>query len=138
MTDDSVAAENSQGFEILIGKTNRAESQAAAGLLRNRDYSVTVSGTRVLLSGESDYMLQAAVNAFLDGLIMQDEILYSTCQITVCGSYPVSEMTANGVAIEQYRIVYAEGISLAFDLAQDIAQLLCEQTGWLLGGRNRL
>lgn len=132
VTDDSVAAKNSQGFEILIGKTNRAESQAAAGLLRNRDYSVTVSGTRVLLSGESDYMLQVAVNAFLDGLIMQDEILYSTCQITVCGSYPVSEMTANGVAIEQYRIVYAEGTSLAFDLAQDIAQLLCEQTGWQL------
>lgn len=132
VTDDSVAAENSRGFEILIGKTNRAESQAAAGLLRYRDYSVTVSSNRIMLSGESDYMLQSAADAFLDGLIWQDGILYSTCQITVCGSYPVSEMTANGVAIEQYRIVYADGISLSFDLAQDIAQLLCEQTGWLL------
>lgn len=132
VTDDSVAAEKSQGFEILIGKTNRPESLTEAKRLRYRDYSVSVSGNRILLSGESDYMLQSAVDAFLGGLTVQDGILYSTCRVTVCGSYPVSGMTVNGVPITEYRFVYEEGSSLSSDLAQSLAGLLRDQTGWML------
>lgn len=132
VTDNSPAAEKSRGYEILIGRTNRPESMSAAGRLRFRDWSVSREGDRILLSGDADSMLAYAVDAFLDGLRMVDGEVYATCWKTVTGSYPVPEMTVNGTPLAEWRIVYADGNSLASDMASRVAELLRDETGWTL------
>lgn len=132
VTDNSPAAEKSRGYEILIGRTNRPESTAAAGRLRFRDWSVSREGNRILLSGDADSMLGFAVDAFLGGLRQEGGELYATCWKTEVGSYPVQEMTVNGTPLAGWRIVYADGVSLASEVAARVAELLRDETGWVL------
>ena len=132
VTDNSPAAEKSRGYEILIGRTNRPESTAAAGRLRSRDWSVSRDGNRILLAGDADSVLAYAVDAFLGGLRQEGGELYATCWKTEVGSYPVQEMTVNGTPLAGWRIVYADGVSLASEVAARVAELLRDETGWAL------
>lgn len=75
--DDSVAA-NSSSKEILIGLTNRAESEAMRNkLLNNRsnnfyDYIIAVSGNKIIIDATSAEVLQEAVKFFNTTFLSED------------------------------------------------------------------
>ena len=51
--------------EILVGKTNRAESSAMMNELAPNEYGVAVSGNKIVIAGGTDQMLAKAVAYFL-------------------------------------------------------------------------
>lgn len=58
--------DNTAAYEILIGKTNRPESEAAmATLSGEHDYLIRIAGNKVILVGSSDQAVEAAVAEFL-------------------------------------------------------------------------
>ncbi|MBO5898525.1 MAG: hypothetical protein J6R04_05905, partial [Clostridia bacterium] len=52
--------------EILVGKTNRAESTALIDTLAPNEYGVAVSGNKIVIAGGNDAMLSKAVAYFLN------------------------------------------------------------------------
>ena len=60
--DDSKSA---SGPEILIGNTNRKESQQTQAGLSRYDYRITVQGKNIAIAGGGDLAMQTAVNAFV-------------------------------------------------------------------------
>lgn len=129
VTDDSPAAQNSAGYEILVGETNRAESAEAYASLHYRDYSVSVVGNKIVIAGEAQYMLKPAVEAFVKGLVAREGTLYATWFGTVGGKYPNGQLNIGGRALSGYRIVYPQGDLLASDTAEQVRLLLRRQTG---------
>lgn len=55
--------------EILIGKTNRPESAAAAEMLNGYGYLVTVMNQKLVIYAASDNLLRYAVDYFLDNCV---------------------------------------------------------------------
>lgn len=56
---------STSGKEILVGNTNRAES-AAVGELLYMDYTIRISGDKIILLGGSPLATQSAVETFFD------------------------------------------------------------------------
>lgn len=54
--------------EILIGSTNRPESEKGAEGLGKNEWRVSTAGKKIVISGGSDFATGAAVNAFLGAL----------------------------------------------------------------------
>lgn len=55
-------------LEILVGRTNRAESIAAHAALKETEYTIAVMGKRLVIVGYDDACTTAAVTAFIDML----------------------------------------------------------------------
>jgi hypothetical protein len=64
-------------FEILVGQTNRAESEKAFGDLKYNDYSITVDGRKLVISAYSDEKITEAVNYVVDLLKGKEELVFS-------------------------------------------------------------
>ena len=62
--------------EILIGSTNRPESSAALDGLAPREWRITVSGTKLVIAGGSEWALGDACAAFAAGLSEKEGIMY--------------------------------------------------------------
>ncbi len=56
-------------YEILVGNTNRPESQAFISKLRTHDYGYAVAGTKIVIAGGNDSGTAAAVDAFVENII---------------------------------------------------------------------
>lgn len=56
---------DSEELEILIGATNRRESQEVLATLQTGEYKVCVSGNKLVLIGTTDYLTALAVQAFV-------------------------------------------------------------------------
>ena len=69
MKDATNSKYTEEPCEILIGTTNRAETQAFAGKMRNKDYGYTVIGTKIVIAGGSPDATAAAVEAFVENVI---------------------------------------------------------------------
>lgn len=70
-------------YEILVGPTNRAQSEAVTGMGEN-EYVISVSGTKVVLLGGSDLATRAAVDEFLQILRSKDEL---SCGVDLVSGY---------------------------------------------------
>ena len=64
-TDWTDQNNNANIKEILVGKTNRAESTAVISALKSKEYAIKVSGNKIVIAGASDDLLAKAVSAFL-------------------------------------------------------------------------
>lgn len=56
-------------YEILVGNTNRPESQEFISTLRTNDYGYAVAGTKIVIAGGNDKGTAAAVDAFVENII---------------------------------------------------------------------
>ncbi len=94
--------------EILIGGTNRPESEKYADALLYGDYVCAKIGNRYVMTGGSADSTIAAVDWFIDNVLSGDgtyttgedfEYLYTT-------DYPLAEMTVGGTSIAEMTIQY--------------------------------
>ncbi|MBR7098148.1 MAG: hypothetical protein IKC59_01925 [Clostridia bacterium] len=131
VADDSIAAKKSEGKEILIGLTNREESIAAHATLRSRDYSAVIRGDKIVLAGQSFYMLINAYEAFREHMVSRDGSVYSNCNVQYTASYTAKNPCINGVSLGEYRIVY-QNRSDAKEMASAIRAILETDTGYML------
>lgn len=116
-SDDSVAA-NSSSKEILIGLTNRAESETMRNkLLNNRsnnfyDYIIAVSGNKIIIDATSAEVLQEAVNFFNTTFLSADgEHTIPEDYIFIRAEAVATSMKINGKDVSKYVIVCEEAPS---------------------------
>lgn len=96
--------------EILVGKTNRAESIEFAKKLKKNDYVIAVKNSKIIILGGSEESTLKAIEYFENkylytkdssiSLEAKDSIVFSYAY-----QYKISELTFNGTPISEFTIV---------------------------------
>jgi len=121
--------------EILVGNTERPESQEFLSGLKKNDYGYALIGTKIVIAGGDDAGTILAVKKFvsdvLKPLTKESEIFYSeTMNFLFTAKYKFDSLSICGVSFKDYRIVYKNGGSFGEDImAEMIADKLEAYTG---------
>ena len=116
-------AASESAFEIVIGGTNRGDSQTKTEALNSFDYSVTVNGGKIyLLPGANEKTPTAAVEAFLSKLeeiknAGKMELTTSSFSVSYAAEYLTKNITLNGAPISDYTIIYRNNDPVTSKLA---------------------
>ncbi|MBO5295001.1 MAG: hypothetical protein J6B71_07160 [Clostridia bacterium] len=104
-------------LEILLGNTNRPESQEAlAQTPRLKDYFVGVIGNKYVVAGNNEAMIEKALNFFLSKYVYVNKKGTENGSLIVdaednhlgLGSYTLNSLKIAGEDLSKYSIVYAE------------------------------
>jgi len=96
------------GFEILVGKTNRPESDISALGLTDKDFYIGRIGDRIVIRGLNDATTDQAVDYFITNYVVDGKVtIPENLNLLWRFQYPASAITINGSSIEEYQIVYA-------------------------------
>ncbi|MBO7303186.1 MAG: hypothetical protein J6U68_03260, partial [Clostridia bacterium] len=130
---DSVKEDGSP--EILIGLTNRAESEAARKALSSYlDFSITVTDNKIVIYANTAERLAAAVKKFYSVLTFTNKLLAYPNKNTYVDSYKsysYSSLKIADVAINKFSIVISSTASQTEkDTAATLAQWIGLNTGY--------
>lgn len=130
-SDDWVKpGETGKPYEILVGRTNRPETEAVLADLRYHDYAIRVIGDKLVILGASDEKTAEAMNFFLENCVTAEGItLPSNYNTIVRGEYAYENVTLGGVPLQQYKVVYATG---AAEAAKQLAASFGEEFGCIM------
>lgn len=111
--------------EILVGKTNRAESIEFAKKLKKNDYVIAVKNSRIIILGGSEESTLKAIEYFENkylytkdssiSLEAKDSIVFSYAY-----QYKISELTFNGTPISEFTIVRPTASNAFSNYAADV------------------
>lgn len=133
LTDDFLSrgeAVPDMAKEILIGVTNRSESIRARLSLGSLDWSVSVSGDRIIIVGGSEEALASAAGYFVSDVLKKD----SSGTLTVAGDFSyihsdpagtvniLQSLSVSGNDISKYSVIYGKD---AISSEKTAAQKLC-------------
>lgn len=110
------------GKEILIGHTNRSESQDVLSKLRADDYLIAVSGDKLVIGGGSADKNREAVLKFIQLYFSQTQtslVLASDYRYEKFATYPVTSITLGGRELSEYSIVYSKDCASIANLLSD-------------------
>ena len=98
-------------FEVLIGRTNRDESEIVYSNLRADDFAVTVVGTKVVIAAFTELKMNEAINYFKEKLQAgSGSATFAAADSKISRAiYGISAITVNGVELSNYKIVYKTG-----------------------------
>ncbi len=97
-------------YEILVGSTNRAESEAASSGLRTGDWTVARTGTKIVLL--SDEKLADAVDYFIANYVHDGNIYIPDGEThTVAGVYLFESIEIAGIPLDEYTLCYSDSES---------------------------
>lgn len=126
----NTAAEDIYKYELLIGNTDRAETQAALAEIRYNDFIICVSGTRVVIAGHNDSKTVEAVNYFIESYVSGSALtLPAELRYASSGSYAGEGVTLMGKPLSDYTLVYKGSYR---SMAQTIADEVGMYTGVVL------
>ncbi len=111
--------------EILIGLTNRPESESGTSALPLNGYSILPQGEKIVVCARSKAILLDALNRFAE-IISEDGGIPEE-GVAGRSERPVTSITLNGKKIEEFEIVY-QSLSMA-DAASAINAYLADKTG---------
>ena len=122
--------ENRHKYEILVGATNRDESVAAIDSLKYNDFIITMTETRVVITGGCDEATVAAVDYFIENYIKDDALVMTVGTVSrVNGKYIRNDVKLGGVDLSDYSIIYTSDLKSSAQLA---AQKLGINTGAIM------
>lgn len=104
--------------EILVGATNREESQKHKEGLRLKDYLITFENDRVVILGGSAEATAEAVEYFLTDYINETEKTVTVYKNRIDEkqyNYLLGDLTINGTPLSRYKIVYPASAKGATD-----------------------
>ena len=124
-------------YEILLGETNRKESQDFIPTLRQDDQGYTCIGKKILVGARDDRSLMEAIDDFTVTVVMgkkSDEMFFRPEWARVNqGRYETETLTVNGKPIQSFRIVYPiRGSAFEEALATKLQLAIADQTGYIL------
>lgn len=129
-----------QECEILIGITNRPESQAFVADMRADDYGYAVVGKKLVIAGRTEAGTIKALSAFTDKVIARYEsdgsleaFASSKDNYLYTAEYAVDSFTLGGVDIREFTVVYPKKRNIGEDIAAErIANEIAESCGYVL------
>ena len=96
--------------EILIGATNRSQSEEISKMLRRGESYVGLSNGKMIILGATEEDTVSAIAAFeeLISKRAQEKVLFDSKTDLIHNkvSYDLSDMTVNGVSLTEYTILY--------------------------------
>ncbi len=134
-SDDS--ADGTDAYEILIGNTNRVESQQALDLLlektggRYNDYIICSIGKKIVINALNADSLELAVNYFVENYLNKDGIKGGLAYFNATeGDF--KEITVNGVSIGKFNLVrqHLNGSYLSMVEMENMQEVLVQKTGY--------
>lgn len=117
-------------YEILVGTTNRTDSQTMTAGLRYHEFVIGQTEKHIVIAGGSEEATASAVDFFIQHFITDEGISLPEEIYIHRHTYPIESLSLNGCPVETYTIVADR--SLADSLPQQIADVLIEQTGYTL------
>ncbi|MBQ8382101.1 MAG: glycoside hydrolase family 88 protein [Clostridia bacterium] len=97
-TDDASAHENAK--EILIGSTNRKESESALAELAFNEYIIKVDGPKIVICGACEKATLQAVEYFGANYVVAGEVLEIPSDLMVKGYVDMTVSSETGVSYE--------------------------------------
>ena len=113
-------------FEVLIGRTNRAESEIVYSNLRADDFAVTVVGSKIVIAAFTETKMNEAINYFKEKLQTSNgSATFAANDAKIARAiYGISSFTINGAELSNYKIVYKTGTTAEI---KNTANLLAEK-----------
>ncbi len=99
-------------FEILIGKTNREASRTLNSGLKDDDWVIAVSGTKIVICGGTPAATLNAAQKFITDYLpagTDSLALPADLYIKTAGTYPVADFLINGTPISEFRLIEPSG-----------------------------
>ncbi len=126
---------DNDNFEILVGLTNRPESEAErAALPGYLDCSVTVRENKICIYANTSERLEAAVKFFVENTVLEGaNLIYKGGKFMDVFPYPLANLAFAGNPVKDYKIIIAKDASNAeIKLAEEIRIHIAEVSGaWL-------
>ncbi len=121
--------------EILVGETNRPETQEFKKLLRYNDYGYALIGEKVVVFGYTDDTAKKAIELFtkdvLSAEVENDVLMASGTEKVIKATYDVENATINGRPFSEYTIVYPRRIvNGEAERAKALALIMSEISGF--------
>ncbi len=137
------SADQEAVYEILLGNTNRTESQEAMKRIRADEYLIEAVGTKLVIGGTTERANQNAVNRFVNDWMVDSETLYAGCTdgslsfgvddaYLYTKKYTISTMTLNGTPISQCSIVIPDDWAAEKGVAKLLRRHIRLYTGYQL------
>ncbi len=134
--DDASDEISADTYEILVGKTNRSESEAVYDRLEKyNDIEICLVGKKLVIAGENQELLAnevrnfiSAIKAVPDGAL---EAIDATMQVSVKGDYKVGKILLCGVNLSEYTIVYQSNNTCRI-IANELSNSIRDITGYVL------
>ena len=135
--------EDSGQYEILVGGTNRAESQQAidylisAGEGKYEDYIICTIGKKIVINGMNDEATVKAVDYFIKNFIKKEGIDGGIKYIHKTeGSF--TNITINGVPIQKFTVIRDKSSRswLVQEEFRKVQKAVCEKAGYYLPLKN--
>ncbi len=125
-------------YEILVGNTNRTETQEFLKTCLRDEYGYKIIGKKIVICGGTEEATEAAMTRFLLDIVYKykkDTTVFMAKDATYKYdvAYPLSGFKLNNVAIEKYKIVYkADNKMLEKSLALNVQNQISIATGYIL------
>ena len=97
-------------FEILVGATNRDETQTFLSTLKRDEYGYAVVNGKIVIAGHTEAATLNAIKAFIQAIKSGDrtEVFFDNAndKFVKTVTYPVNDIKINGVSASEYTFVY--------------------------------
>lgn len=127
--------------EILIGATNRAESEAVIGnSLRYGEYAIAIEGNKLIIGGPNENASIAALRYFINTFLYKNEnlkkgekngtlIFSESDSLRFKRKFAIEEMTVDGVPISEFCFTVPENGYIETYVARLIARYITKNHG---------
>jgi len=116
-------------LEILVGMTNREESERALATIKYNDYVVAIDGKKLVVNAYSDEKLAEAVG-YVKSLFAKGTTVTDADQKTVRSEYTFDTVTLGGLDLNGYSIVTAKKSNAVCKTgAKDLQNKIIEMCG---------
>ena len=108
---DGLASLAKGDYEILIGQTNREESEIFLSNLKWDDYGYGIVGDKLVIAGKNEDGTLAALRAFIEHIkASENETVFfdNTNQLLVQKEYPHQSLAINGISVSELSILCNE------------------------------
>ncbi len=119
--------------EILVGKTNRVETENTLAVIKVKDYAIAFENERIIITAGTDDGVAKAVDYFIEKYIdaANKKITLTEHMLDIVEfEYPMGSISIGGVALTDYKIVYPKNCDLVtYYTAVVISDYLHENAG---------
>ena len=125
-------------YEIIVGNADRPESREFLAGLRYSDYGYAQIGNKIVIAGHSDEATIKAIERFIDNVVLKKDgaegVFYAKeYDYVKRAEYKIPSIYIDGVAVEDYRIVYPKNNNKSEKVAAEmIAQAIAEVSGFVI------
>ena len=122
-------------YEIVLGNSDRPETKALLSELRYGDYGYRLSGNRLVIAGHTDDTTLKAIEKFIEDFLTSkrdDGKFFAGEPYVFTDEYTFDELKLNGVAINEYTVVYARGSSAGKTAADTLYRSVIDLSGYVM------